>query len=392
MSLPVKIARVRGLNEVGAPENMVGQEVDLESIKGTIAECYRFNQSTRKREKIEVPVTALTLMDGSYLEALLNDSRSYREAPDQESIDRLHYWLIPMLREIGIKDGLQKVQNVELGWEIESAGIWLSWSQVATVKLESKSDGAVKRQEIYAWIYGTSVHIPGVHYYKDGSGQPDDLDMIELGVFRVGSESALAKDVSRHIIDNRLDMILNSMSEEFMYIDDLLCGSLEPTPLDRLENERERIAAEQAKYASGTNPADPPYRRTAKEHIDVLQTQIERIDREIRRRTLAADFAQSELYASYLPYNSDLVRIDRHRVSVTQGKVLLYYNGEFIIRYGDDIALRDGQFQGRSDEYWEAIMRRNYSEGDPLNHLRPIKEKFPKPVMGSDDDEAGQRL
>lgn len=52
------------------------------------------------------------------------------------------------------------------------------------------------------------------------------------------------------------------------------------------------------------------------------------------------------------------VTIDRKRFSVTQGEVLLSYDGTKIEQYGDSIALMDdGQYQGYSDEFWIATAR-----------------------------------
>lgn len=57
-------------------------------------------------------------------------------------------------------------------------------------------------------------------------------------------------------------------------------------------------------------------------------------------------------------FNAALVTIERKRFSVTQGEVLLSYNGQKIEQYADSIVLTDGGYQGLTDAEWIAVARR----------------------------------
>jgi hypothetical protein len=57
-------------------------------------------------------------------------------------------------------------------------------------------------------------------------------------------------------------------------------------------------------------------------------------------------------------FNADLVTITRKRFSVTQGEVLIAYDGVRIEQYGDDIRLVGKEYQGMSDAEWLAVAKR----------------------------------
>ena len=57
-------------------------------------------------------------------------------------------------------------------------------------------------------------------------------------------------------------------------------------------------------------------------------------------------------------FDPALVRIERHRFSVTQGEATLYYQGKKLARFGDDIELQlDGEWRGYPDSFWVWIAR-----------------------------------
>jgi hypothetical protein len=71
-----------------------------------------------------------------------------------------------------------------------------------------------------------------------------------------------------------------------------------------------------------------------------------------------ADFLALELeVVEANGFNPDKVTIVRHRRSTTQGEVEVRYAGELCGRYGDGIALVDGEWQGQPDEYWVSAAR-----------------------------------
>lgn len=60
------------------------------------------------------------------------------------------------------------------------------------------------------------------------------------------------------------------------------------------------------------------------------------------------------------PFDPELLRIKRHRASVTQGSVALFYNGRLIEKYGDTIRRTDsGEYRGHDDSYWQDVARRD---------------------------------
>ena len=79
---------------------------------------------------------------------------------------------------------------------------------------------------------------------------------------------------------------------------------------------------------------------------------------------LCAAIAAKRQRADYLrqppPYDSDKLVIERKRFSVTQGEVLLTYNGQRIEQYGDTIRLNGrGDYDGHDDHYWHGIAKRD---------------------------------
>lgn len=58
------------------------------------------------------------------------------------------------------------------------------------------------------------------------------------------------------------------------------------------------------------------------------------------------------------PFNPALVSIERKRFSVTQGEVLISYDGTRIEQYGDAIKLVGKEYVGMSDEEWIAVAKR----------------------------------
>lgn len=56
-------------------------------------------------------------------------------------------------------------------------------------------------------------------------------------------------------------------------------------------------------------------------------------------------------------FNPDSVHINHKRFSVAQGEVELFYNGERLGQFGDNIKLIDGQWRGHPDDYWIDVAR-----------------------------------
>lgn len=57
-------------------------------------------------------------------------------------------------------------------------------------------------------------------------------------------------------------------------------------------------------------------------------------------------------------FNPALVTITRKRFSVTQGEVLVEYDGQRIEQYGDDIKMREGEWAGWPDTFWMGVAER----------------------------------
>jgi hypothetical protein len=63
-----------------------------------------------------------------------------------------------------------------------------------------------------------------------------------------------------------------------------------------------------------------------------------------------------------VPYQPEKLVIERKRFSVTQGEVLLTYDGARIEQYGDKIELCGGQWQGIPDAQWHEVAERTLAQ------------------------------
>jgi hypothetical protein len=70
-----------------------------------------------------------------------------------------------------------------------------------------KTIGGERTRKGIAWVLTKTVLIPGVRYYKDGSGQPDDYDYIEVGTY---AHPAIA---ARALVEQLLRDMLDGASE-----------------------------------------------------------------------------------------------------------------------------------------------------------------------------------
>jgi hypothetical protein len=64
-----------------------------------------------------------------------------------------------------------------------------------------------------------------------------------------------------------------------------------------------------------------------------------------------------------LTYNPDLLKIERIRMSTTQGSVKLSYAGLEITQFGDTITLQNGEWKGHPDEYWQKVGKDLFEQG-----------------------------
>ncbi len=71
-------------------------------------------------------------------------------------------------------------------------------------------------------------------------------------------------------------------------------------------------------------------------------------------------------------FDRTLLRIERHRMSTTQGEYSIYYGDRHVGRFGDEIRLTDAGWRGSSDEVIEGVARRIYREGVPGAMIHPI--------------------
>ncbi|WP_434716318.1 hypothetical protein [Paraburkholderia sp. A3RO-2L] len=74
-------------------------------------------------------------------------------------------------------------------------------------------------------------------------------------------------------------------------------------------------------------------------------------------------------------FDKSKVGIERHRFSTTQGEFTVSYNGAKIIRYGDDIRVKDGVFTGLSDSDITGIVERLFKFGCVYNKVEPLHLK-----------------
>lgn len=85
-------------------------------------------------------------------------------------------------------------------------------------------------------------------------------------------------------------------------------------------------------------------------------------------------------------FDPELVELERHTTSTTQGTTVLRYAGQTIERYGDDPKLQpDGTYQQRAREHWIAVARRVFDSGDKINRIAQIRKGW---VDGHEDYDA----
>jgi len=77
--------------------------------------------------------------------------------------------------------------------------------------------------------------------------------------------------------------------------------------------------------------------------------------------------ACSLIELAYVPettFDPELVTIERKRFSVTQGEVLVSYDGKKIAQFGDDIRLgENGEWETLPDSHWIEVARQHVAEG-----------------------------
>lgn len=76
-------------------------------------------------------------------------------------------------------------------------------------------------------------------------------------------------------------------------------------------------------------------------------------------------------------FRADLVAIERHRMSTTQGEVTLSYDGIIIGRFGDTI-LRDeeGNWTGHKDSFWIGVAEKEAIRRDLIRRAITATEVF----------------
>lgn len=76
-------------------------------------------------------------------------------------------------------------------------------------------------------------------------------------------------------------------------------------------------------------------------------------------------------------FDESRVRIERNRVSTTQGTTTIFYDGERLQTYGDNPTMQaDGSYQQRPDAYWMGVARRVFREGDSRNRVESRSGEF----------------
>lgn len=72
------------------------------------------------------------------------------------------------------------------------------------------------------------------------------------------------------------------------------------------------------------------------------------------------------------PFDGKLLTVETHRFSVTQGEASLFYDGQFLGRFGDDYKIGPGgQFQGHNLRYWIDAAKRILRE----RHIASLAER-----------------
>lgn len=81
-------------------------------------------------------------------------------------------------------------------------------------------------------------------------------------------------------------------------------------------------------------------------------------------------------------FDPALVWIERHRFSATQGEVSVFYDGDCLGRYGDDIKMvvegaHRGEYHGRDDAYWIDVAKRQAIKRNLVcDDTSPAKQTF----------------
>lgn len=121
-----------------------------------------------------------------------------------------------------------------------------------------------------------------------------------------------------------------------------------------------------------------------------------------------ADAIERDLSANNDVFNPERVHIERHRASVTQGEVSLYYSWRKdlagwdqrrrLMRFGDNVKLRTKEelehhnpkhvitsFAGEPDSYWIAIAEQIFHHGFPYYEIQPLRALDVQPVRTRSD-------
>lgn len=95
---------------------------------------------------------------------------------------------------------------------------------------------------------------------------------------------------------------------------------------------------------------------------DALDAQIE----------AAVLYLEVALHNAVCDFDASRVRIERHRLSMTQGEYSLWYGDRHVGRFFDDIQLTDRGWQGYSDSHIMAAAIKLYREGSAVNRIAPL--------------------
>lgn len=95
-----------------------------------------------------------------------------------------------------------------------------------------------------------------------------------------------------------------------------------------------------------------------RETLPPLHASLEAADNALRLSREAID-DQAIIMAFGRPFDPALVRIERKRFSTTQGEVEVFYDGQRVEQWFDDIQLKPtGAWEGYSDAFWIAAARK----------------------------------
>lgn len=77
------------------------------------------------------------------------------------------------------------------------------------------------------------------------------------------------------------------------------------------------------------------------------------------------------------PFNTDNVKIERNRRSVTQGEYTIYYDGKKLATFADDIQMdKKGDYNGLPDSEIMETAKSIYNKGNPNSNIRAVGESF----------------